>query len=421
MELLNAAIDGVAVVSAHAMIGLFSAPLRYKKWVSVLIWCVWGVAQTMLFIPAISGDVESELGFAIGFIAPYVGQYALFFITTKGNLPKRLFTILTYSVFFCIYMGIATAVIGSFPTLSWYFASMIRASLLFVVVFAFLKRICPLFWHNLSDSIKSWWLLVFADAVFLLAVVSSAVFPNKIESVRSSYFVAFLTLVVAIVSVYPIIFISINNMTMAEREKRSALHNELLLSQVAAQEKEVETARRIRHDMRHHYGMLLSYAQNGENEKLLHYLEEQSERIDSVRTVSYCENNEINNILSVYANKANAQGIPIEVRANTRKELRASTFDLVTIMGNVLENAIHGAQISSALSPAIRVDIYHKDGKLVISCKNSCKTSLNFDEIPKTLESIGVKSINSAVEKYNGISRFSADNGVFSVLIIMDV
>ena len=421
MELLNAAIDGVAVVSAHAMIGLFSAPLKFKKWVSILIWCVWGVVQTALFIPAMTSDSGNGFEFIAGFVAPYLGQYLLFFIATKGEFAKRLFTILTYSVFFCIYMAIATSIIGSFSDLPWQFASLVRISLLFAVVFIFLKKICPLFWTSTSESIKSWWLLVFADAVFLLAVVFSSVFPNKIESVKNTYFIAFITLVVAIVSVYPIIFISIKNMAVAEREKRRALHNELLISRVEAQKKEVETARRMRHDLRHHYGMLLSYAKNGEDEKLIRYLEEQTERIDNARTISYCENDEINNILSVYTNKSAALNIPMEVRANTKKELKASTFDLVTIMGNMLENAIHGAKDSKAPAPSISVDIYHKDRKFVISCKNSCKKSLEFDEIPKSLESIGIKSINTAVDKYNGICRFSAHDGVFNVLLIMDV
>ena len=421
MEFLNAAIDAVAVIAAHAIIGLLSAPLKYKKGISILIWCIWGVVQTAFFIPAMTANLGNNFGFVVGFVAPYVGQYLLFFITTKGPFAKRLFTILTYSVFFCIYMAVATAVIGSLPNLPWEFASLIRISLLFVVVFVFLKKICPLFWNNLSESIKSWWLLVFANTVFLLAIVSSSIFPNKIESVQNTYFITFITLVVAIVSVYPIIFISIKNMAMAEREKRSVLHNELLISQVEAQKKEVETAMRIRHDQRHHYGMIWSYAKNGEIEKLLQYLEDQNERIDNMRTISYCENDEINNILSVYANKAAAVNIPMEVRANTRRELKASTFDLVTVMGNVLENAIHGAQSSKAQEPIVCVDIYHKDKKFVISCKNSCKKSLEFDEIPESLESIGIKSINTTISKYNGICRFSAHNGVFNVLLIMDV
>lgn len=118
MEFLNAIIEAVAVIVAHAMIGLFTAPLKYKRWKSVLIWCVWGVIQTALFVPAMTLS-DKAFGFVFGFVAPYVGQYVLFFITTKGEFAKRLFTILTYSVFFCIYMGIATSVTGSFPDLHW--------------------------------------------------------------------------------------------------------------------------------------------------------------------------------------------------------------------------------------------------------------------------------------------------------------
>ena len=102
MNILNAIVDAVAVITAHIMIGLFAAPLKYKKWTSVLIWCVWGSVQTALFIPAMTTDAENGFGFIAGFVAPYVGQYLLFFITTKGKFAKRLFTILTYSVFFCI-------------------------------------------------------------------------------------------------------------------------------------------------------------------------------------------------------------------------------------------------------------------------------------------------------------------------------
>ena len=107
-------------------------------------------------------------------------------------------------------------------------------------------------------------------------------------------------------------------------------------------------------------------------------------------------------------------------KGKCKKELKASTSDLVTIMGNMLENALHGVQSSKAKSPIISVDIYHKDGKLVIGCKNSCKKNLDFDEIPDSLASIGIKSICSTVEKYNGICRFSACDGIFTVLIIMD-
>ena len=420
MDLLNSVIDAIAVISAHVLVGLFSAPLKYRRGISVLIWCVWGVLQTVMLSPVMASEVDIVFGFIAGFIVPYIGQYVLFFITTRGNPARRLFTLLTYSVFFCIYMGVANALIGSIPNLHWTTASLVRITLLFIVVLIFIKRIAPLFWNSLADSIKSWLILIFADTVFLLAVVSSSVFPNRVESVKDPYFIAFLTLVVAIISVYPILFISIKNMALAEREKRSNMQNELLLSQVTAQAKEVETARQTRHDMRQHYGMLLSYAKSGESEKLIRYIEEQTERIDNMRQLTYCENDAVNNILSVYANKAAVSSIAFEVKASVKKELRASASDLVTIIGNLLENAIHGARDSKVQDARIFIEIYHKDRRLVVNCKNSCKKSLVFDEMPDTLGSIGIKSIRTTAERYNGICRFMAGGGEFKALIVMD-
>ena len=153
---------------------------------------------------------------------------------------------------------------------------------------------------------------------------------------------------------------------------------------------------------------------------MIQYLEERTESIDNLRQISFCENDALNNILSVYSNKALAAQIPITIKASAKKELRASASDLVTVMGNVLENAIHGAQTSKAKAPTICLDIYHKNGKLVISCKNACKKNLDFDEIPDSLASIGIKSICSTAEKHTGICRFSAHDCVFTALIIMD-
>jgi hypothetical protein len=70
--------------------------------------------------------------------------------------------------------------------------------------------------------------------------------------------------------------------------------------------------------------------------------------------------------------------------------------------------------------PKITVSIKHKVGRLVISCENTCITTLCFDEMPDYLQGIGVHSIISTAEKYNGFCRFSAADGVFSCTIIID-
>ena len=54
------------------------------------------------------------------------------------------------------------------------------------------------------------------------------------------------------------------------------------------------------------------------------------------------------------------------------------------------------------------------------SHSNACKRVGYLVKIKTSLASIGVRSIRSTVEKHNGICRFSAHDGVFTALIIMD-
>jgi sensor histidine kinase regulating citrate/malate metabolism len=93
---------------------------------------------------------------------------------------------------------------------------------------------------------------------------------------------------------------------------------------------------------------------------------------------------------------------------------------LVTVVANILENALHGAVESKAKNPSITVSIKHKSGHIVISCENTCSQSLKFEEMPEHLHGIGIHSVISTAEKYNGSCRFSASDGVFNCTIIMD-
>jgi sensor histidine kinase regulating citrate/malate metabolism len=189
---------------------------------------------------------------------------------------------------------------------------------------------------------------------------------------------------------------------------------------VQSQAKEAELVRRNRHDMRHHYQMLLSYAENDERDKLIDYLRRQTERIEKITTGRFCENETVNSILKVYHQKAAEQNITIEIRAAAKPGLSVNAPDLVAIVANVLENALHGAAKSGSDSPFIRVSIRHQAGRFVVSCDNSCLPSLNFEDMPEYLKGIGIQSITATADKYGGSCRFGAKDGVFHSKVVMD-
>ena len=114
------------------------------------------------------------------------------------------------------------------------------------------------------------------------------------------------------------------------------------------------------------------------------------------------------------------RSITMEIRAAAKPNISVPSPTLVTIVANILENALHGVLEAKADNPQIAVSIKHKSGRLVISCENTCSKSLCFDEMPDHLQGIGVHSVMSSAEKHNGSCRFSATDGVFSCKVIMD-
>ena len=128
----------------------------------------------------------------------------------------------------------------------------------------------------------------------------------------------------------------------------------------------------------------------------------------------------MNNILKVYHKKATEQNIAMEIRAAAKPNLFAAAPDLVAIVANVLENALHGATASGSETPFIRVNIKHQAGRFVVSFDNSSTPSLDFEEVPKYLRGIGIQSITATADKYGGSCLFSAKGGVFHCMVVMD-
>ena len=95
-------IELIFLLLAHAAAGIYSSTLKYSKKTTYIIWGVWVAVQSMIMFFAESVLPMSPLLFLISFILPLIGQYVIFFATTKGRLAQRLFTMLTYSIFFAL-------------------------------------------------------------------------------------------------------------------------------------------------------------------------------------------------------------------------------------------------------------------------------------------------------------------------------
>ena len=419
MSMTGTIVEFILLLIAHAAAGIYSSTLKYSKKITYIVWGTWVVLQTGLLFFTEFVLTNWALQFFVGFVLSLVGQYVIFFVTTKGKLAQRIFTMLTYSIFFCIAMSLFTMIRGTFSELYWALTALIQAVLLSAIVTYFLRYVCTLCRAASKNITTGWAPLIFVNVVFIITIILSSVFPIRLTSFRDPSFITFVFLSISIMAVYPVIFSSINNMSEAAEKREVETQNKLLVAQIEAESAQLAADSKSRHDRRHHNLVMLGLAKSGDFETLTKHL---TNLVDDDNKVwgetRYCENNTVNMILTMYKRRASQNGISVKISAKASGSLAVPPQDLVVVIANLFENAIN--EVANLKSKEGYIDIQIKDSpeRLLIKIDNPCRANLTFDE---NLYGIGIRSVISTTSKYEGMYDFTAEDGVFSAKIILNL
>ena len=393
-------------ILSHICASLFFAKPRFNKIITAVIWLLY---SSVFFVLSPEGYINYFISVAL--------HLTLFFVTTTGRAVEKGFLFFSYATTYTCFSTLFNMLVQVVDSMT------VKVILAFVCMavmqFVLYRLLLPSFQKGAKYIREGWGKFYAVVLSFWVLIVGQFLF-TWMELINGVDKILCLITIVAFCFTYIAIFNSMRNIVELSREKQKSLHTELLQAQVDAQAMEAEQVRQNRHDMRFHYQALMTLAKTGETDKIIDYLKTRNEILEATTTGRFCENETINNILKVFYQKATAQNITMEIRAAAKPDISVPSPTLVTIVANILENALHGAIESKAEKPRITVSIKHKAGRLVISCENTCTPSLNFEEMPEYLQGIGIHSVMSSAEKHNGSCRFSAADGVFSCMVIMD-
>lgn len=412
-------VEFILLLLAHSAAGIYSSTLKYSKKVTYTVWGIWVAAETVLLFFAEFVLSDHTLQFLIGFVLSLVGQYVIFFATTKGRLAQRIFTMMTYSIFFCIAMAFFTMITGTFTDMHWAVLALIHAILLFIIVAYFLRYVCPLCRAASKNITNGWTPLILVNIVFLITIILSSVYPERLTSVKDPSVITFLFLSVSIMAVYPIIFSSITNLSDAAEKRAVEIQNKLLVAQVEAETAQLAADSQSRHDRRHHNLVMMEFANNNDFTSLKDYLsnlvDSDGEVCDEVR---HCENMTVSTVLSVYERRARESGITVNISAKASRELPVSPKDLVIVIANLFENAINATSRLKIKNKEIDINIRDSAQRLLIRVENPCKANMTFDE---TVYGVGIRSVIATAKRYAGMYDFTAEGGVFSAKISLNL
>ena len=92
--------------------------------------------------------------------------------------------------------------------------------------------------------------------------------------------------------------------------------------------------------------------------------------------------------------------------------------DFVAILANLLENALHACTAAHSAGP-IRVHIRNVGKKTVLAVSNSC-VNLKLENGLPAERSVGIDSIVSAAERYQGEVHYKVEAGVCTACVILN-
>ncbi len=361
----------------------------------------------------------------LAYVGVVTSLFLFFCIVSRDSFPKKCFIYITYFGLWTAVDNIMNLTLHLFlPQISevaeYYMVVVLRDVCLLLLLFLYEKYAAAMV-RSLTVSGRNWWRLALIAAMFY--VLQFAVYIWYFNNVMpyASLLVSFITLTIVMCAVYGVVLSYIDYM---KKDAESALicqDAEYLSERLSVMQNEEAAYRRFRHDMRHHLVAIAEYAKTGDTSAILSYIKEYDAEISETAVKQYSVNGTVNSILSAYAGKTRESGIAFSVRCNVPKELKVRETDLIALLGNLLENALHGCQESGKENKSIEIYIRMQNSRLMILCNNTCPPHLRLSNGLPVGKSIGISSMLSVCQKYGGNLEYKIEEENCSACAVLHV
>ena len=196
------------------------------------------------------------------------------------------------------------------------------------------------------------------------------------------------------------------------RRKNTVYEQQLELCERHQEERELATLqmRDVKHNMRNSFISLLAYAEQGECEKMIDFINDVMEegRLGTSKVVT-TGNIVIDSLVEYWKRIAEKEEIEFQTELSIPMEMPFKGADISLILGNLLENAVEGSE-KATKRKYIKLSVKYDRKNLLITVENSYGGKLKRvkEELRTTKEDtanhgIGLASVRRAARKYQGI------------------
>nr|WP_325296142.1 ATP-binding protein [uncultured Oscillibacter sp.] len=229
--------------------------------------------------------------------------------------------------------------------------------------------------------------------------------------------------ILAVVLMMSVLVFNINRQYEVEKElaKLKSEQAELLERDYTAVNRAYQVNAKLFHDFHNHIGVLRQFLTHEKYGEAVRYLDELQAPVRNLTAAVWTGDETADYLINSKAAAAEADGIRFQVQVEFPRRTNIRSVDLCAILGNLLDNAIEAArQVENPERRTVALTIRRIHQMLVIKVENSFagapvqeKGELKTTKTEGGLHGWGLKSAQTAAEKYDGMVRAGVSGEVF--------
>lgn len=299
-------------------------------------------------------------------------------------------------------------------------------AILFIIILVIRKKFGK---KSMEMMLDTEWLRFLFFPVFTIAAISAMLsvfeYIQTVEQVNLLAIIAF-----GMVGMNIVVFYLIND--IVEREMK--MHENKVFQIQAKNQLEMyrsisenfDNQKRKTHEYKNQILCIESLLDKKQYSKLEEYVKKIYGSLNNEPDTINTNNVIINAILNTKYQEADAKGIVFVFRVNDLSELKIKDEDVVTILANLLNNAIEACETCED-KKVIRFKFVKEDDRIIIAVKNTFNYDIVYEngEIKSTKISnedehgVGIKNVIKIIEKYEGAYVIEDKNKEFFFSIII--
>lgn len=351
----------------------------------------------------------------------------VFWYLAKNRDGRFLFT-------FCIVDTIVleilyvTQIVDHFVSKGTYiFMFAVRLVIFPVIEYLLYKKVRRIYLDIQEHTKKGWYLFAAISAIFYILMSLMINSPVPVIE-RPEYLPQAILLLILI----PIVYLHIFNTLIRQKKMYEMEEQENILklqtANMKARIEEFSSADKKfsieRHDIRHKLQTIAVLAENGENEKLIEFVNECTEAIGKTSVKHYCLNTVLDAVFSSYIRTAERKNIKVTTSIELPVDIGINESDFATMLANAIENAVNAAEKLPEEERYIDIKVLDSP-MLMLQISNGFDGNIELDEngIPlnaKEGHGFGIRSIIAFCEKYGAFYEFKVSEKDFILRIILN-